>query len=121
MKKVLLVIVASLLSGCSFWPPYNVWSMQKEGEAEYAKAESTRKIKILEATAAEESARALAKAEVARAEGVAQANKIIGDSLKGNESYLRYLWITSLEKSENKEVIYVPTEANLPILEAGKR
>lgn len=29
------------------------------------------------------------------------------------------LWIESLEKNGN-QVIYVPTEANLPVLEAGR-
>ena len=71
--------------------------------------------------AKKESAQLLADAEVTRAEGVAKANKIIGDSLKGNESYLRYLWINGLSEKDNNTVIYVPTEANLPILEAGKR
>jgi hypothetical protein len=51
---------------------------------------------------------------------VAEANRIIGESLKGNESYLRYLWIQNLESGSNS-VVYVPTEAGLPILEAGKR
>lgn len=99
---------------------YDVWSERKTGEAELARAESNRKIKTLEAKAFEESAAYLANAEIIRAKGVAESNKIIGDSLKGNESYLRYLWITSLQTS-NKEIVYIPTEANLPILEAGKR
>jgi hypothetical protein len=51
---------------------------------------------------------------------VAQANKIIGDSLKDNEAYLRYLWIQNLENSKDRTIVYVPTEANLPILEAGR-
>lgn len=98
---------------------YSVWSEGKSGEAELARAESNRTIKTLEAHALMESSKHLADAEVIRARGVAEANRIIGDSLKGNESYLRYLWITSLE-SKDKEVIYIPTEANLPILEAGR-
>ena len=69
-----------------------------------------------------ESASLLAEAEVARAKGVAAANKIIGDSLKGNEAYLRYLWITDVAgQNTGKTVVYVPTEANMPLLEAGKR
>ena len=75
---------------------------------------------MLEAKAKQDSARELAAAEVERAKGVAQANKIIGDSLQGNEDYLRYLWIQSLENGKS-EVIYVPTEANLPILEASRK
>lgn len=103
-------------SGCSC---YSVWSERKKGEAELARAESNRQIKSLEAKAVLESAKHLSEAEVIRAHGVAEANKIIGDSLKGNESYLRYLWIDGLQNTQG-QVIYVPTEANLPILEAGR-
>ncbi len=71
------------------------------------------------AQAKKESARSLADAEVIRAEGVAKANKIIGDSLTGNEGYLRYLWIQGLQ-TNNMQVVYVPTEANLPIMESHR-
>ena len=98
---------------------YSVWSHRKEGEAELAKAESNRQIKTLEAKALMESSKFLADAEILRAKGVAEANRIIGDSLKGNESYLRYLWIQNLSEGKN-QVIYVPTESNLPILEANR-
>jgi hypothetical protein len=59
----------------------------------------------------------LADAEVIRAEGVAKANKIIGDSL--TEGYLRYLWIQGLQTNQ-MQVVYVPTEANLPIMESHR-
>jgi regulator of protease activity HflC (stomatin/prohibitin superfamily) len=98
---------------------YRVWTSKMSGMAAFAEAEGNRQIKTLEAKAKKESASELAEAEIIRAEGVAKANKIIGDSLKGNEGYLRYLWIQSLEHSEGK-VIYVPTEAGLPILEANR-
>lgn len=98
---------------------YDVWAQRKAGQAELAKADSNRQIKTLEAKAAMESAKHLADAEVIRADGVAKANKIIGDSLKNNEAYLRYLWITGLKESES-QVVYVPTEANLPILESTR-
>ncbi len=67
-----------------------------------------------------EAAKLLTQAEIERAKGVAQANKIIGDSLKGNEVYLKYLWVNGIENTKN-QIVYIPTEANLPILEAGKR
>jgi len=98
---------------------YDVWAQHKEGEAELARAESNRQIKTLEAKAIMDSAKHLADAEIIRAHGVAQANQIIGDSLKGNEAYLRYLWIDSLHHTRD-QIIYVPTEANLPILETGR-
>ncbi len=91
-----------------------------QGEAILAHAQSSREVAVAEAKAKMESADFLAKAEVIRAEGVAKANKIIGDSLKGNESYLRYLWIQNLEAHGNETIIYVPTETGLPILEASR-
>jgi regulator of protease activity HflC (stomatin/prohibitin superfamily) len=102
-------------------PKYTVWSKEMSGRAQYAEAEQNRKIKILEAEAKKESAKLEAEAEVERSKGVQQANAIIADGLKGHDEYLRYLWITHLETGDNKEVIYVPTEAQIPILEAGKR
>jgi len=58
-----------------------------------------------------------AEIEVARANGVAQSNKIIAGSI--DETYLHYLWIMGLQKN-SMEVIYVPTEANIPIMEASR-
>jgi len=58
-----------------------------------------------------------AEIEVARAEGIAKSNQIISNSL--TENYLRYRWIEGLQ-TNREMVIYVPTEANLPILEAGR-
>jgi regulator of protease activity HflC (stomatin/prohibitin superfamily) len=117
--SVVLTTVALIWGLCASNRLYSVWAERKAGEAELARAESNRQIKTLEAKAVMESSKHLADAEIVRARGVAEANKIIGDSLKGNESYLRYLWIHGLSEGKN-QVIYVPTEANLPILEAGK-
>src|SRR3989338_2174534 len=58
-----------------------------------------------------------AEIEVARAQGVAQSNKIIAASIDNH--FLNYLWIQGLQ-SNDKQVVYVPTEANLPIMEAGR-
>lgn len=116
---LIFVGVALLGGGCYVYPQYQVWEQQLAGEAELKRAESNRKIAILEAEAKQQSAKSLADAEIIRAEGVAKANKIIGESLHGNEAYLRYLWINGLENNK-ASVVYVPTEANLPILEAGR-
>lgn len=114
---LVLGIITLGLWGC---PQYNVYSERQTGLAELARAESNRQIKIAEAHAAFESAKLLAQSEVEHAKGIADANKIIGDSLKDKEEYLRYLWIRGLQDKDNN-TIYVPTEAGLPILEAGKR
>jgi regulator of protease activity HflC (stomatin/prohibitin superfamily) len=113
----IVLLIVGLLGGC---PLYNVWQKGLSGEAELRQAEWNRQIKIREAQAAEESAKHLATAEVERAKGVAQANQIIGTSLKDNEAYLRWLWIEGTKENQGKTVVYIPTEANLPILEAGR-
>lgn len=58
-----------------------------------------------------------AEIEVARAEGVAKSNAIISKSIDPN--YLRYLWVKGLQTNQ-MQVVYVPTEANMPILEAAR-
>lgn len=125
MKKTLAILAltaigASTLSGCDLYPPYRIYSQRIDGEAELAKAEYSKQVQIKDAQAKLESAKALASAEVERAKGVAQANQIIGDSLKNNEMYLRYLWIHNMENETNKTVVYVPTETNLPVLESQR-
>lgn len=102
------------------YPLAKPWYATQTGKAEFAQAEQNRQIKILEAQALKESAKLQAEAEIERAKGVAEANRIIGEGLRGNEEYLRYLWIQGLQTNQ-QQVIYVPTEAGLPILEAGKR
>lgn len=113
---IAIVLVAIFAFG---YPQYNVWSRGKKGEAELKQAESNRKIATLEALAKQESAEALAQAAIIEAKGIAEANRIIGNSLENNPKYLNYLWIQSLLEGGN-DVIYVPTEANIPIMEAGR-
>jgi uncharacterized iron-regulated membrane protein len=116
----LFIFVVGLIWGAfALSQVYKVWSSGKDGEAQLAQANYNRQIAVKEAEAKSAAATELAKAEVIRAGGVAAANKIIGDSLKNNEEYLRYLYVNNLENSHN-QIIYVPTEAGLPILEANR-
>ncbi len=98
---------------------YSLWASGLRGEGELKRAEWNRQIQVREAHAKMDSAKMLAQAEVERAKGVAQANIIIGESLKNNEGYLRYLWIDSLQHTKDK-IIYIPTESGLPILESHR-
>jgi regulator of protease activity HflC (stomatin/prohibitin superfamily) len=103
----------------AIYPQYRVYSQRLAGEAALAEAQSSRQVAILEARAKKESAISLAEAEVIRAEGAAKANKILQNSLGGPEGYLRYLQIQALEDTK-AGLIYVPTEAGLPITEARR-
>jgi regulator of protease activity HflC (stomatin/prohibitin superfamily) len=111
-----VVLLAGLMIG---WPQYRVYQQRLAGEARLAEAQSSRQVAILEARAKKESAISLAEAEVIRAEGAAKANRILQDSLGGPEGYLRYLQIQALEETK-ASLIYVPTEAGLPVTEAKR-
>jgi len=112
-----LLLLAVLLFGV---PTYKVWAAGKTGEAELKRAEQNKQIKVEEAKAQMDSAKLLAEAEIERAKGVAEANRIIGESLENSEAYLRYLWVQTLSEGTNRQIIYIPTEAQLPLLEANR-
>lgn len=115
------VLIFGIGGSCAYGvPKYRVWQQSLSGEAELRKSEYSKQVAVEEAKARLESAALNAQAEVERARGVAEANKIIGDSLQGNEVYLRYLWIQNLADSHG-ETVYIPTEAGLPILESTRR
>jgi len=111
-----LVIVLVLL-WLALGPIYRVWQQGKSGEARLREATFSRQVKVLEARAHLESEKLNAEAEVVRAGGVARSNHIIKTSI--DDQYIRYLWVKTLDGAQ-KEIIYVPTEANLPITEATR-
>ena len=108
----------AILIGISAWmaayPSYRVYSAKMRGEAELAQATQNKQIIVQQAQAEKE-------AEVLKAQGTAEANKIIGNSLAGNEAYLRWLWVNKLDSGGNeKTVVYVPTDGMVPQLEMGR-
>ena len=109
---VFFAVIAFFMFGS---PRYNVWQQEMKGRAELAQAEQNRQIKIEEAKANLEAEKLNAQAEVVRAQGAAEAIKIENGSL--TPTYIQYLWVRQQNTSANK-VIYIPTEAGLPILEA---
>lgn len=113
------LVIAAVCGGLYGCPQYGVYEQRLTGEAELARAQQNRQIAVNEAQAKLDAAKLLAEAEIERAKGAAKSNDIIANGLGGPEGYLRYLWIQSLDNPNNK-LIYVPTEAGLPILEAGR-
>ena len=113
----LLAVIVLGMWGC---PTYNVYSAKMAGEAVLAHAQSSREVAVAEAKARMESAKYDAEADTTRAHGIAQSNKIIGESLKDNPQYLQWLWIDQM-KTQQHQIIYVPSAGlGLPILEAGR-
>ena len=132
MKKLILLIgITITLSSCwDFNRRQEFLDAENKGKSTLIEAESSKKAMIETAKAENESAtlqaearvkiaKAEAQAEIERAYGVAKANEIIGNSLKGNVDYLKYLMIQNLGNSKGERV-YIATEAGIPILEAKK-
>ena len=93
---------------------YDVWSMEKQWQASLMKASQTRQIQVEQAKAEKEAA-------TLRAEAIA----IIGKAAKEYPEYRTQEYIgafaEALKEGKMQQIIYVPTEANIPVLEAGKR
>lgn len=117
---VLATVLLLSLVVLGFWgcPKYNVWQQEMSGRAEFAKAEQNRRIRIEEAKANLEAEKLNAAAEIERARGAAEAIKIENGAL--TEKYIQYLWVRQQNNLNDKTIIYIPTEANLPVLEAGR-
>jgi len=121
--SVIVIVIIGLIALVGL-PTYNVYAKQMQGKAAYEQAVQDRRIRVLEAQAALDSAQLTAQAEVARAHGANEANRIMAEALGGPDNYLRWSYIHMLEETAGKpgrEIIYIPTEAGMPILEAGRR
>lgn len=120
-KDFYLIVTAAIVFAGLFSivkPIYSVWSQEMEGKAEFAKAEQNRKIKVEEAKANLEAEKLNAQAEIERAKGAAEAIRIENGSI--TPTYIQYLWVRQQNAQTNNKIIYIPTEAGLPILEAGR-
>ena len=106
----LLGLVILAMAGC---PQYHVYAERKSGEAALAHAHSTKLIMVTQAEAEREAAQK-------RAEAIA----IVG---KASQQYPQYrqqefigAFANALESGKIQQIIYVPTEANIPIIEPGR-
>jgi hypothetical protein len=105
-----LILISLMMVGC---PPYNVWQQGLVGEAELRRAEQNRMILV-------EQAKAERDAATQRAEAIA----IVGQAAQDFPEYRLQEFLGSFAEALNSEsidkIIFVPTEANIPITEAGR-
>ena len=102
---------ATLLAGC---PHYKVYSYKYHGMAELERAEQNRQILVKQAAAERDAA-------VQRAEAI----RIVGEAAQKYPEYRQQEFIgafaEAVKDGKINQIIYVPTEANIPLTEAGKR
>jgi len=111
----IIAIIVFVILLMAFLPVYRVWSQEMRGKAAFAEALQNKKNKIEAAKAKLERQKLNSMAEIERAKGMAKS--IEYENGKLTAQYIQYLWVRNLEKSTGDK-IYIPTEANLPILEA---
>lgn len=117
MSILTIIVLGGIIIGCMFGlPKYRVWSMEMKGRAELAQAEQNRQIKIAEAQANLEAEKLNAQSEIERAKGAAEAIKIENGQL--TSTYIQYLWVRQQANNNIDKIVYIPTEASMPILEA---
>lgn len=116
---IVLGVTAAVTAGLWGCPKYGVYTQRMTGEGELQRAQQNRQIRVNEAQAALDAAHLTAEAEIVKASGVAKANEIMAANLGGPEGYLRWKYIEMLQEQHGATTIYIPTEAQIPILEAG--
>jgi len=127
---LIFVFALSLLIGLLFMSGYG-WAHFRLWKAEYSgKALEIEKTYNGKAILAEAQNSRMARVEGARAEKeaaqlTADAIKIVGEMAKQYPEYRQqefYLALgEALQEGNIQQIIYIPTEAGLPITEAGKR
>lgn len=75
------VIASIIVAAVTVTLTCSVWSQGKSGQAKLAEADYSRQVAVREAQAKKDSAALPADAEVLRAKGVAEANKIVAEGL----------------------------------------
>lgn len=112
----LVVVIGGLAFGL---PQYGVYTKSLNGKAQLMEAEYTRQTAVLEAQAKLDSAEKLKQVRITEAQGIAEANRIIGASLKNNPEYLTFLQIQNIQEGAekgNKTYFVAPGQAGVPVI-----
>jgi regulator of protease activity HflC (stomatin/prohibitin superfamily) len=125
-NQTLSQVAGGVVAVMLFWilwgyPRWRVWAAHQAGLADLQKAKNEQQIQIAMAQSRLDAAHLNKQAAIIEAEAVSEQIKTIGKELSSHGLYLRWQWIRMMENMEtDATVIYVPTEANLPVLEAAR-
>ncbi len=112
---ILLTLVVAIGAAFAFGiPAYRVWTAGMSGTAKLRHAEQEKRVMIEQA-----------KAEVEAARLRAEAIELIGEAAQRYPEYRNQEFIGAFAEALNRgnvqQIIYVPTEASIPIIEARDR
>lgn len=116
------LVVFTLMWG---WTHFRLWKAEYIGRAFEIEKEYRGKGILAEAEYAKKARIEQASAELAAAKDTAAAIEIVGRAAKQYPEYRQQEFMLSfgeaLREGVIDQVIYVPTEGNVPVMEAGKR
>jgi regulator of protease activity HflC (stomatin/prohibitin superfamily) len=121
MIAIVFLVLIIILWALFGYPMWKVWASGKSGEADLQQAHKEQQIQVSKAQGRLDAARLNKEAAIIEAEAVSEQITRIGAQLTEHDLYLKWQWIKMMEERPEGSVIYVPTEASMPILEAGKR
>lgn len=118
---IFAVVVAILIWSLYGYPKWRVWASHQRGLADLMAAKNEQQIQVAQAQGRVDAAELNKKAAIIEAEAVSAQIEAIGKQLTTHDLYLRWQWIKMMEDTGGGDTtIYVPTEAQIPILEATR-
>lgn len=114
-QAILTALATIFLAAAILWgaPTYNVWQQEMAGKAVLAEASQSRQVQIEQA-----------KAELESSKIRAQAIEVIGAAAKAYPEYRQQEYMAAMGEALNsgdiEQMIYIPTEANIPVTEASR-
>lgn len=114
---VVVIVIGIIFLFKGVGPKLALYKANTENQAVIKEQEAHSKAAEYAARSAITQAHAKAEAMVIEAHGLAESQEIIATTL--TPEYLHYLYIEAIRDNPN-QVIYIPTEAGFPIVEAGR-
>ena len=108
-----LLLLVFIGSAMYLIPVYKVWQQGLEGQAVLAKAEQARRVLVTQA-----------QAELEAAHARAEATRVVGQAAKEFPEYRLQEFVGAfayaLEHGNINQLVYVPTDGMIPVLEASR-
>jgi len=98
MKKLTITLGLLIALGMTSCYDFDREQQEKDADTRMIEAETSAKTKLIEANAK------------------SKAIEVVGNALKNNPEYLKFQMIEGMYRYKSDKTIYVPTEANLPII-----
>ncbi len=121
-----IALLAGVLFGIGWgWANFRLWKAEYVGQALEIEKQYQGKATLAEAQFSKQARVESARAEKESAQLTADAIQIVGEAAKNYPEYRQQEFYLSLGEAlkdgKISQILYLPTEAGLPITEAGKR